>query len=185
LGNPEKEFEKTPHNLGFEVLDYLKEEFKGTKWKKKNLSLVSEIYLENELVFLVKPQTFMNLSGEAVKRFLLEGNLNNENCIVIFDDINLPFGKLRLKLKGSSGGHKGMSSIINVFGTNEIPRLRVGIGPRVGDATIYVLTPLNKEKLKIIENLMPYIKEGLLTYLKNKEKAMQYFNTSKNTLNGL
>lgn len=177
MGNPKKEFEKTPHNLGFEILDYLKSEFNGSKWKKKNFSLISEVQIENEIVFLVKPLTFMNLSGEAVKKFIQEGDLSNNNCLIILDDLNLPFGKLRLKLKGSSGGHKGMDSVLKAFETNQVPRLRIGIGPKIGDSTIFVLTPLDKEKIKLFESLLPKIKEGLKIYVENKEKAMQYFNT--------
>lgn len=182
LGNPGKEFQGTPHNVGFEFLDYLLKEYNGPRWKKKNLSLTSEIEIEGERVILVKPITYMNLSGNSVREFLLKDNLKKENLLVILDDLSLPFGSTRLKLKGSAGGHKGLSSILNVFGTLEIPRLRIGVGPKVGDATIFVLTPFPKEKLEILQSLFPDIKKGLEIYLKNKEEAMQYFNTKDNQM---
>lgn len=183
LGNPKAEFKRTPHNIGFEIVDYLREEYQGSKWKKKRLSLISEIQIENENVLLIKPLTFMNLSGNAVNIFIEKDGLQKENCLIIFDDINLSLGKLRLKLKGSSGGHKGMASIINVFGTNEIPRLRIGIGPKVSDATIFVLTPFSKKSWRKIEEIFPKIREGLKIYIKNKNDAMQYFNTFQNNSN--
>lgn len=185
LGNPGKEFLGTPHNVGFEVLDFLAREFPSTPWKKKNFSLTCEIEMEKERVLLVKPMTYMNLSGNCVREFISKDNLNPLNCLVILDDLNLNLGKLRLKLKGSAGGHRGLSSIIDSFGTKEVPRLRIGIGPKSGDATIYVLTPFSKEKYKIFQDLFPKIKEGLKIYLKNKEEAMQYFNTRENNLKGL
>lgn len=185
LGNPKTEFKRTPHNIGFEIVDYLREEYQGSKWKKKNLSLVSEIQIEDENVLLIKPLTFMNLSGNAVKIFIKKEGLQKEDCLIIFDDINLSLGKLKLKLKGSSGGHKGMASIINVFETKEIPRLRIGTGPKIADATIFVLTPFSKESWLKIKEIFPKIKEGLKIYIKNKDDAMQFFNTSKNNLNGV
>lgn len=183
LGNPDPEFKKTPHNLGFEILDFLKDEYQGTNWRKKNLSSVSRIFIENEEVVLIKPLTYMNLSGNSVKKFIEEGDLKVENCLVIFDDINLPAGTLRLKLKGSSGGHKGMESIINVFGTREIPRLRIGTGPKIDSAIVYVLTPFSKENWKKILEVFPKIKEGLKMFLKDKESAMQFLNTKLNNEN--
>ncbi|MEJ5167057.1 MAG: aminoacyl-tRNA hydrolase [Thermoanaerobaculia bacterium] len=182
LGNPGKEFKATPHNVGFEFLDYLLKEYNGPKWKKKNLSLTSEIIIEGERVLLVKPMTYMNLSGNSVKQYILKDDLKKEDFLVILDDLNLPLGRVRLRLKGSSGGHKGLSSILNVFGTLEVPRLRIGIGPKEGDATIFVLTPFPKEKLEALEGLFPDIKKGLEIYLKNKEEAMKYFNTKNNQM---
>lgn len=180
LGNPGKEFIKTPHNIGFMVLDFLGKKLNSSKWKKKNLSTISKVFLEGEEIFLVKPMTYMNLSGQAVLKFLKEGSLKKEKTLIIYDDINLPFGSLRLKLKGSSGGHKGMESIINAFNSKEIPRLRVGVGPCELDPTIFVLSPFPEEKLSSLETIFSRIFEGLKIYVKDKDKAMQFFNTKIN-----
>lgn len=180
LGNPGREFKGTPHNVGFEFLDFLLEEYSGTKWKKKNLSLTSEIFINEERVLLIKPMTYMNLSGASVKEFILRDTLKQEDTLIILDDLNLPLGSLRLRLKGSAGGHRGLSSILNVFGSNQVPRLRIGIGPKVGDATIFVLTPFSKENYRLLQSLFPDIKKGLEIYLKDKQEAMQYFNTKNN-----
>ncbi len=179
MGNPGEEFKKTPHNLGFEVVDYLKKEWKGSKWKKKYSSLISQVEVEEKRVILVKPMTYMNLSGIAFKELMEKEENLLENTVIIYDDLSLPLGTLRFRFKGSAGGHKGMKSLLNILNSMELPRLRIGIGPKEGDATIYVLTPFSKERWEKIENIFPLISKGFSLYINDKNKAMEYFNSIK------
>lgn len=153
LGNPGKEYEHTRHNLGFLVLDEL-----AKHWEikfKKNLRDSGQIaikFLAGESIYLLKPLTFVNLSGIAVRKLMLKYQIPISELMVICDDFSLPFGKLRLRLKGSSGGHKGLQSIIDNLGSDLFLRLRIGIGyiPAGIDPVDFVLSEFNEtEKLKL------------------------------------
>ncbi len=136
IGNPGKKYEKTRHNVGFRVIDRLKSQKSKVKSQKS--------------VVLIKPRTFVNNSGISAKRVLLKYNVNPEDFLVVVDDFNLPLGEIRLRKNGSSGGHKGLDSIIEKIGTKAFPRLRIGIGPLIGDAVEFVLSPF-EEEIPIIE----------------------------------
>ena len=112
LGNPEKSFDKTPHNCGFWAVDKLCEKFNGKFSKKKLLGLFAEIFVNNEKVLLVKPQTYMNSSGECVLKYVKKLKIPLENILVISDDIDLPAGQFRFRQKGSAGTHNGLKSIV-------------------------------------------------------------------------
>jgi PTH1 family peptidyl-tRNA hydrolase len=128
LGNPGREYANTRHNIGFLCLDELARRH-GAAFDKVHLrALIATVSLGAERVVLARPQTFMNLSGEAVGALLSWYKLPASDLIVVTDDMDLPFGRLRLRLKGSAGGHNGLKSIIESLGTLEFPRLRVGIG---------------------------------------------------------
>lgn len=127
LGNPGSEYENTRHNIGFKVLDALASKYEGT-WKPDKLASSCEIKIKGKFILLIKPQTYMNLSGKAVAYWLQKEKVNKENLIVITDDLALPVSKLRLKLKGSDGGHNGLKSINELLNSQEYPRLRFGIG---------------------------------------------------------
>ena len=165
LGNPGKEYEKTRHNVGFMVLNYFpgnnfdQEKFNANYYKTK-------IY--NEDVIFVKPLTYMNLSGEAVSKFANYYKIDPKDILIIHDDLDLPVGTLRLKYKSSSGGHNGIKSIIQYLGTDEIPRLKVGISNDKQMLTKdYVLHKFSKEELNIIEEKFPLIKEIIEYFVKS------------------
>jgi peptidyl-tRNA hydrolase, PTH1 family len=127
LGNPGTQYVQTRHNVGFRVVDVLTEKH-GWSWERRGRALVANGTLGTEKVVLVKPLTFMNNSGEAVSELLRWYKLTPEDVLVVYDDLDLPVGKIRLRGKGSTGGHNGLSSITHHLHTDAIPRLRVGIG---------------------------------------------------------
>lgn len=129
LGNPGKKYEQTRHNVGFEVLAELSHRWQAPAPRTKHQSLVSEIICEGEKVLLLAPQTFMNLSGVAVKSATDFCKLDVEHLLVVCDDFNLPLGKLRLRSEGSAGGQNGLDNILQHMGTQKVPRLRIGVGP--------------------------------------------------------
>ena len=128
LGNPGAQYAKTRHNIGFMVIDYLAEQLNIKVDKVKFKSIIGEGLTGAEKVILAKPQTYMNLSGEAVLDMVQWYKLDTKDIIVIYDDMDLPAGKIRLRSQGSAGGHNGMKSIIYLVQTDKFPRLRVGIG---------------------------------------------------------
>lgn len=146
LGNPGKQYEKTRHNVGFLVIDKVADRL-GLKFTtRKFKALMCETFVAGEKVLLVKPQTYMNLSGESVQEILNYYNLDEEDIIVITDDLDLEIGKIRLREKGSSGGQKGVQNIIDRLGTNKFLRLKVGIGNNKLISTAdYVLGKLDKD----------------------------------------
>ena len=189
LGNPGKRYEDTRHNIGFMAVDYLSG---ANSIKCSNLDFNSRwgrgIICEREVI-LAKPQTFMNLSGKAVK--VLSGffHKESEDIIVIYDDIDLELGTIRIRAKGSSGGHRGMESIIEQLGTKNFPRIRLGIGrPRDErqeargkrsevDVAEYVLSPFSKEEKATLKQVLEMIKDAVDIIVKDGiEKAMNRFN---------
>src|SRR5580698_9821630 len=129
LGNPGSEYENTPHNLGFMVIDRLAESNAIRVSRKEKMSLVGLGAIKEKGVALAKPQTFMNLSGPAVKGLLEKYELQPDRLVVVYDELDLPWGSLRIKPKGSAAGHKGIGSVIGALGTNVIARVRIGIHP--------------------------------------------------------
>ena len=150
LGNPGDKYEKTRHNVGFNVIDLLAKEYSIDVSKLKHKALIGEGRVGTEKVILVKPMTYMNLSGESVVDICNYYNIDLENLIVIYDDIDLDVGKIRIRKKGSGGTHNGMRSIIKCLGSNEFPRVRVGISkPKNGqDLADFVLSRFAKEDEK-------------------------------------
>src|ERR1700677_1769872 len=129
LGNPGEEYENTPHNLGFMVIDRLAESNAIRVVRKENMARVGLGTIKDKPVALAKPQTYMNLSGPAVKGLLERYELKPDRLIVVYDELDLPWGSLKVKPKGSAAGHKGIGSVINSLGTNQIVRVRLGIHP--------------------------------------------------------
>lgn len=155
LGNPGKEFSQNRHNIGFMVLNQFARQNDQTFNRLEHQAFVLKMKIADACVILAKPQTFMNLSGKSVAALLRYYKIPLPNLLVVYDDIDLSFGTLRLRPDGSSGGHKGMQSIIERLGTQEFPRLRIGIGRPTGrkEAASYVLedfTPQEREHLPII-----------------------------------
>tara|TARA_B100000902_G_C26895898_1_gene709711 strand:+ start:44 stop:607 length:564 start_codon:yes stop_codon:yes gene_type:complete len=151
LGNPGTEYNNTRHNIGFKVLDALVSLTNNSYISDRYADICETKYKGRKLI-LVKPTTFMNLSGKAVKYWMQKTNVNKENLLVITDDISLPFGSLRLRKKGSDGGHNGLGDIQQEIGGDIYPRLRFGIGNNYvrGGQANYVLSSFNEEELKII-----------------------------------
>lgn len=146
LGNPGKEYEHTRHNAGFDVIDILSEKFNIPVTTKKFQALIGDGIIANKRVMLVKPQTFMNLSGNAVKEIMSFYHLTNEDVMIIYDDIDLDIGNMRIRTKGSAGGHNGMKSIIAQMGTDTFDRIRIGVGAKKEsqDLADHVLSKMGK-----------------------------------------
>ena len=152
LGNIGAEYDDTRHNIGFKVADYLNEDLKGT-FTTGRLAQVSELRYKGRTMVVIKPTTYMNLSGKAVKYWMQQEKIPIENVLVVLDEIALPLGTLRMRKKGSDAGHNGLSDIIASLGTNEFARLRFGIGndfPR-GKQVDFVLGKWKPSELDIIE----------------------------------
>lgn len=146
LGNPGSEYEDTRHNVGFMLIDRLSEAC-GVKFKRSGKAIYAEGLLAGEDVVLLKPQTFMNLSGEALAGFSLRYRVGVESIVVVYDDCDLPLGRIRIRKGGGSGGHRGINSIITILGNAEFTRVRLGIGrPPFGDVADYVLSPFEPEE---------------------------------------
>ncbi|HLR08582.1 MAG TPA: aminoacyl-tRNA hydrolase [Bacillota bacterium] len=152
LGNPGRKYKKTRHNIGFMVIDELLKRHSWKLTKTKFNGRYALEHLDNEKVILLKPQTFMNLSGEAVQPLMQFYKLRPADVLVIYDDLDLPTGKIRLRQKGGHGGHNGIRSIIDQLGTKEFKRLRIGVGrPSTPMPVVdYVLQPFDKEQKPII-----------------------------------
>ena len=153
LGNPTREYEKTRHNVGFETIDILADKAGTTVTEKKHKALYGKGYIGGQKVILAKPQTYMNLSGESIREIADFYKIEPENIIILCDDINLSEGQLRIRLKGSAGSHNGLKNIISHLGTQEFPRIRIGVGekPRGMDLADYVLGRFPKEQQAVME----------------------------------
>jgi PTH1 family peptidyl-tRNA hydrolase len=178
LGNPGKKYEHTRHNMGFDAVDLLSDLSQIDVDKEVFHGLMGRGNVFDEDIMLFKPTTFMNLSGTAVREVINYFKIPLEDVVVIFDDMALEPGKIRLRLDGSSGGHKGMQNIIDLLGTNEIKRIRVGIGePGENDNIDYVLSKPVDEERELIQDAIKNAVEALKEMLKsNFDRAMSKFN---------
>jgi len=180
LGNPGKQYADTRHNVGFLVIDYLAEKLGIKVDRVKFKSVIGEGFVGYEKVVLAKPQTYMNLSGEAVIDMVQWYKIGPEDLLVVFDDMDLPLGKLRLRMKGGAGGHNGMKSIIYLIQSEEFPRLRIGIGRPENEnveSVDYVLGKFSDEEAKIITEAVKKAADAVLEVLeKGVEKAMNEVN---------
>ena len=175
LGNPGKEYEHTRHNVGFLVLDnYLG----NVSWKKKFNGNYYETIINGEKVLFLKPLTFMNLSGDSVQEFVNFYKISNRDILVIQDDLDLPFLNYRLKCKSSSGGHNGIKSIISSLGTDEIPRLKIGIAhDRSIDTKDYVLGNMSKQNIDDFNNKCKIFNEVINLFIESGiEECMAKYN---------
>ena len=151
LGNPTREYEKTRHNVGFDTIDVLADRLNTSVDEKKFKGLYGKGIIAGEKVILLKPQTFMNLSGESVREAADFYKVDPEHIIVIYDDISLDVGQLRIRKKGSAGGHNGLKSIINHAGTQKFKRVRVGVGANEGNLVNHVLGKFSKGERVLAE----------------------------------
>jgi peptidyl-tRNA hydrolase, PTH1 family len=185
LGNPGAKYDRTRHNIGFEVIDALVKRYPDASLveNKRFQGIAGEFRSGGERTVLLKPTTFMNLSGQAVRAVLDWYKLEPESVLVVYDDMDLPTGKLRLRLSGGAGGHNGMKSIIAHLGTKEFPRLRVGIGATdKGEArnqavVSHVLGRFAPEDRKIVDAVIPMAVDAIdLSLRKGFERAMNLYN---------
>ncbi|NLW58751.1 MAG: aminoacyl-tRNA hydrolase [Firmicutes bacterium] len=177
LGNPGKQYQLTRHNAGFLVLEQLARIYRG-RWQKHNRYCQAVVTDQERRLHLVKPLTYMNRSGEAVKIFLDQYHFPLERVIIISDDTALPFGKIRMKPRGSSGGHNGLASIIAVTGP-DFPRLRVGIGsPSDREGMVdYVLGCFTAEEQALLPVITRWAAQAIIAWLEEGiEKAMSKYN---------
>lgn len=177
LGNPGKKYEHTRHNMGFDVIDLFSELAQIDIDKELFKGLVGRGKVFDEDVFLLKPQTFMNLSGESVREIVSYFKIKIEDIIVIYDDMALAPGRIRLRPSGSSGGHNGIQNIIDNLGTQDIKRIRVGIGEPTYNSIDYVLSKPSKEERILIDEAIVDAANALKDILKdNFDKAMTKYN---------
>ncbi|MBM7710112.1 aminoacyl-tRNA hydrolase [Enterococcus lemanii] len=167
LGNPGKKYEKTKHNVGFMVVDELAKEYQATFQKNPFEAEVATFFLNGEKVLLVKPQTYMNESGRAVGPLMTYLGVYPEELVVIYDDLDLAAGKIRLRQKGSAGGHNGMKSLIAHLGTQEFKRIKIGIDrPKKGTTVVnHVLSPFSKEETPLMEESLHKAWQATIDYL--------------------
>ncbi|EOT23386.1 peptidyl-tRNA hydrolase [Eubacterium sp. 14-2] len=180
LGNPTRQYEKTRHNVGFDVIDLLAEKYNIKVNEKKHRALCGTGILEGQKVLLVKPQTFMNLSGESIGAILNYYKIPPEtNFMVLYDDISLPPGRLRIRKKGSAGGHNGIKNIISHVGTQEFLRIKIGVGekPQGRDLADYVLSRFSKEERELVEEAFGKACEAAAMMVQGEtDRAMNQFN---------
>jgi PTH1 family peptidyl-tRNA hydrolase len=183
LGNPDPEYQGTPHNLGFEVVEELARQARIRTRSQQGRARVWRGRLDREEVVLAQPLTYMNLSGAAVSELLRAHGLTPADLVVILDDVALPFGQLRIRERGSAGGHRGLESVLAAVGTDEVPRVRLGIQPldaRVGDLADYVLTPMDAEQRRAAEKMVAEAAEAVRVLLREgAQRAMARFNRDK------
>ena len=172
LGNPGKQYEATKHNIGFMVVDAIADSVPHTPWREEQKAEVCSITVNGEKVLLVKPQTFMNVSGESVGPLMRYYKIDPSDVYCIYDDMDLPVGKLRIRPNGSSGGHNGIKSLITHLGTENFPRFRVGIG--------HVLAPFSEESQeKVQKGIKDTVKAVLGTLEVGIDKGMNQFNPKR------
>ena len=180
LGNPTKEYQNTRHNIGFETIDKLADRFSIAVLEKKHKALIGKGMINGEKVILAKPQTYMNLSGESVRELIDYYKVDEEtDLIVIYDDISLDVGQLRIRKKGSAGGHNGIKSIIQHLGHDRFPRIKMGVGekPKGYDLADYVLGHFKKEERVIMdESVLTATKAVELMVIDEIGEAMNLYN---------
>ena len=182
LGNPGKQYEKTKHNIGFMVVDAIADSVPHTPWREKQRAEVCSITVAGEKVLLVKPQTFMNVSGESVGPLMRYYKIDPSDVYCIYDDMDLPVGKLRIRPNGSSGGHNGIKSLISHLGTENFPRFRVGIGRPLPQWTVidHVLAPFSEDSQEKVEKgIKDTVKAVLGTLEVGIDKGMNQFNPKR------
>jgi PTH1 family peptidyl-tRNA hydrolase len=180
LGNPGREYEMTRHNLGFMLIDRLLTRAGGRRFRSESSAKVAEVALAGQRVLLAKPQTYMNLSGDAVRPLLDRyGEGKPANLIVASDDVALPFGMIRVRARGSAGGQKGLKSIIERLGTQEFARVRLGVQPDhpLDDLSRFVLSPIrNRDREQLEETLERAVDAVTVILSEGVERAMARFN---------
>lgn len=171
IGNPEKKYDGTRHNIGFEALDYISRKYNISITEKKHKALIGKGVIEGQKVLLVKPTTYVNLSGESVRQLIDYYKIDEEDeLIVIFDDISLEVAKLRVRKKGSAGGHNGIKNIIAHLGHNNFHRIKIGVGekPKGYDLADYVLGHFTKEEKELMNSKMQEVLDHVIMIMEDR-----------------
>jgi PTH1 family peptidyl-tRNA hydrolase len=189
LGNPGRQYEATRHNVGWWVLDHLADVWHFDGWKRDGEALVSTATVAGNRVRLIKPTTYMNLSGSVLRNYLRRPFWSAaKDLLVIVDDVALPVGRFRIRARGSAGGHNGLRSIETAIGNQEYPRLRIGVGPTEERKNVYkdladfVLAPFARDEREDILGLMPRLNAAVETWLREgTDRAMNAHNRDPDT----
>lgn len=177
LGNPGGEYANSRHNVGFLVVDELARRFGGSVRGRAAKSLTGAVRVDGHEVILAKPQTFMNVSGSAAKALRAKYSVPLERTLIVYDDIDLPFGRLRIRKEGSSAGHHGVDSLIEALGTKAFVRFRVGVGRPVGHGIDYVLGPFTGEERQALPGVIGRAADAVAMALQHGvDRAMTEFN---------
>jgi PTH1 family peptidyl-tRNA hydrolase len=182
LGNPGREYEQTRHNVGWWVLDHLADVWRLSGWRRDGETLTLGGTFAGEPVRLVKPQTYMNLSGQVLRPYLRRPAWSAaSDLMVVVDEVAIPLGTYRLRARGSAGGHNGLKDVERALGTQVYPRLRVGIKPaeerRIGDLSNFVLSPFGKDERAVVVDLLPRLQDAMEIWLRDGiVKAMNAHN---------
>lgn len=173
LGNPGTEYAATRHNIGFDMVTFLSHQYNIPLRSREEKALVGKGVIEGQKVILAQPQTYMNLSGESVRALMDYYKLDLDELIVIYDDISLPVGQIRIRMKGSAGGHNGIKSIIQHMGTQEFARIKIGVGgkPEGGDLVKHVLGRFSREQDAMFRDIFALAAEGVQKLLMNDPAA--------------
>ncbi|WP_442602098.1 aminoacyl-tRNA hydrolase [Paenibacillus sp. KN14-4R] len=180
LGNPGTQYANTRHNIGFMAVDHFAKKWNFSSYQKKCKGLLAEGNVNGQKVYLLKPLTYMNLSGESLRALMDFYKIDLADVIVLYDDMDTNYGNIRLRYKGSAGGHNGIKSIIQHTGTQEFNRMRIGISrPLPGKEIVdYVLSPFSKEEFKTMDPILDKLSDAMEFVLTNDfERTMAKFNT--------
>ncbi len=184
LGNPGRRYTGTRHNVGFVIVRRLARRW-GVKFRKRKYGAkVAEVIRNDERLVLAQPQTYMNLSGMAVRQIVDGYQIPAQNLVIVYDDLDIPVGQIRIRKEGRPGSHKGMRSIVAEIGTFTFPRLRVGIGPlgQGDEATDFVLSPFSRKELPVLEDALVRAEEALEMVIDGRiDAAMNAFNQREMT----
>ncbi|MBI9047018.1 MAG: aminoacyl-tRNA hydrolase [Anaerolineaceae bacterium] len=181
LGNPGREYKESRHNVGFMAIDAMMKHWGVSMLRVQSKAIIGKERRSNQQIILGKPQTFMNLSGQSVAPLVRFYKVPQENLMVIHDDMDLPFGVIRIRKAGGSAGQKGLNSIIEQLGSQDFPRMRIGIGKPPGrmSGADYVLQRFSKNEVSDLDFIMPHIVEAVETFIKSGiEQTMNKYNGS-------
>ena len=179
LGNPGREYKDTRHNIGFMLIDHLAEKIGARGMKVQSKAIITSGLYEERKLILAKPQTYMNLSGQSVQGLLHFYKIPLENLLIAHDDLDIPYGTIRIRPTGGPGGQRGMANTIELLGTKDFPRLRLGIGRPPGrmDPKDYVLQDFSKDELKLMPELLSRAADAALEFvMKGLNAAMNKYN---------
>jgi PTH1 family peptidyl-tRNA hydrolase len=180
LGNPDKQYAANRHNVGFMLLSRLAERLGESFTRLESRALVAKAVYQGQRLILIKPQTYMNASGNSVRSLLRFYKIPQQNLLVAYDDVDLPLETIRIRFEGGSGGQKGMQSIIEQLGSEDFPRLRIGIGRPPGrmEAADYVLQDFSKSERELLDPTLDRAVDAILTFVTaGLEKAMNLYNS--------
>lgn len=182
LGNPTDRYQATRHNIGWDAITRLSDDYRITLDFRKHKAICGKGYIEGEKVILAQPLTYMNLSGESVRELVDYYKVSPEELIIIYDDISLAVGQLRIRKKGSAGGHNGIKSIISHLGTDEFPRIKIGVGdkPKDWDLADHVLSRFSKEEEPVIRDALKDTSDAVRRMVTGDiDTAMNLYNRKK------